>query len=172
MSLSLLRLFPLSLHCCCFLKGVTVLGGHGRLLSSTFFLCFLPLGKPRLKYNLNLFNFSRVGALALKVDLSEGILSSCFFSSVSVEFNCVVLKRGGWPGRGFWNFNWTDTLCEKSANRFNEHFQLKRMCSKSRKKRKHGFFFKFQVPVAGNTVKSLSYSALLTLLVLGQHYCH
>ena len=56
---------------------------------------------------------------------------------MSVEFNCLVLKRGGgWPGRGFW----TDTLYEKSANSFNEHFQLKRMCFKSRKKRKHGFF--------------------------------
>ena len=40
------------------------------------------------------------------------------------------------------------------------------------KKEKKTSFYLFQVPVAANTAKRLSWSALLTLLVLGQPYCH
>ena len=40
------------------------------------------------------------------------------------------------------------------------------------KKEKKTRFHLFQVPVAANTAKRLSCSALLTFLVLGQPYCH
>ena len=40
------------------------------------------------------------------------------------------------------------------------------------KKEKKTSFHLFQVPVAANTAKRLSCSALLTFLVLGQLYCH
>lgn len=40
------------------------------------------------------------------------------------------------------------------------------------KKEKKTSFHLFQVPVAANTAKRLSCSALLTFLVLGQPYCH
>ena len=51
---------------------------------------------------MNLFNFSRVGALDhLKWTYQRAFyLVAFFFFSVSVEFNCLVLKGGGGGGGG------------------------------------------------------------------------
>ena len=46
-------------------------------------------------------------------------------------------------GRGFWNFNWTDTLSEQSANAntFYEHFQFKKVCISSQERKENKFLF-------------------------------
>ena len=50
-------------------------------------------------------------------------------------------------------------------------FNLKKYVFQVKKEKKTSFYL-FQVPVAANTAKRLSCSALLTLLVLGQPNCH
>ena len=94
----------------------------------------------------SLFNIPKMGAFDhLKWTYHRAFYLVVFFVSecgswtlIFQQFNCLVGR-----GRGFWNFNWTDTLYEKSANAntFYKHFQYKKVCISSQERKENKFLF-------------------------------